>query len=128
MNRRKSYKIFDIDYLQNGELTEDDLYWLFETNSLTLSLIIEMFRFTKQDILDENTIVNIIKNNNDWMYKYFWTNKQRIDFEDILFNVYKNVRYCCDEEANSLTQFWIINYGLTNKELKRNKKISKICE
>ena len=128
MGRRKSYKIFDIDYLQNGELTEDDLYYLFETNSLTFSLIIEMFRFSKQELLDEKKILNLIKNDKDWMYKYFWTDKQRSDFENIVFNVYKNVKYCGDVEGDSLAKWWITEYGLTNKDLKRNKKISKMSE
>lgn len=128
MSRRKSYKIFDIDYLQNGELTEDDLYYLFETNSLIFSLVVEMFRFSKQELVDEKKILHLIKNDKDWMYKYFWTDKQMSDFENIVFNVYKNVKYCGDVEADSLSKWWIMEYGLTNKDLKRNKKISKMSE
>lgn len=128
MGRRKSYKIFDIDYLQNSELTEDDLYYLYETPSINYSLLVEMFRFTKQDILDEKKIINLAKTDKDWMYKYFWTQKQREDFENIITNVFKNIKYCSLEEAKSSAAWWILMYGLTNKELKHNKKISKMSE
>lgn len=125
---RKSYKIFDIDYLMSSELSEDDLYWLFDTPSLKYSLVIDMFRRTKQELTDEKKIISLIKNDADWMYKYFWTEHQRLEFENIIKEVYKNLKGCGDLEAESLMQFWIINYGLTNKLLKHNKKIYKLCE
>ena len=59
MGRKKSYKIFDLDYLQNAELTEDDLYYLFETPSLNYSLLVDMFNFTNQEITDEKKIIKL---------------------------------------------------------------------
>lgn len=123
MRKKKTYKIFDIDYLQTAELSEDDLYWLCDTPSLTFSLIIEMFRRTKQELIDENKILSLIKNDENWMYKYYWTDKQRKDFEDILKNVYKNIKYCGESEAIQNAQWWVVCYGFTNKELKKNKNM-----
>lgn len=126
MNKRKSYKIFSSDYLINGDFTDDDLRYLFETNSLCLSLIVDMFIKTKQEVTDEKTIVSLVKEN-DWMYKYFWTERQRETFTDEVVKIFKNVYFCGDEIALSKAQWWITLYGLTNSKM-RNRKISKLCE
>ena len=39
-------KIYDLDYLINIELTEEDLYYLFDTASLIYSLVIITFTFS----------------------------------------------------------------------------------
>lgn len=128
MGRKKSYKIFDLDYLQNAELTEDDLYYLFETPSLNYSLLVDMFNFTNQEITDEKKIIKLAKTDRDWMYKYFWTAEQREEFEKILTKIFMNVYWCRHEyEAESKMQWWIFMYGLTNEDLK-DKKISKLNE
>ena len=126
MSRKKSYKIFEMDYLQNAELTEDDLYYLFETPSLNYSFLIDMFKRTKQSIIDEKKIINVAKTDKDWMYKYFWTPKQREDFENALKKAYINIRQCGEVEAESSTQWWILQYGLTDSRLKHNKNIQKL--
>lgn len=128
MGRKKSYKIFDIDYLQHAEFTEDDLYYLFETPSVSYSLVVEMFRRTNQPIIDEKKIISLVKYDKDWMYKYFWTDKQREDFKEIVKSIYKNVHYYNDKEAEQNASWWIFLYGLSNSKLKNNKKISKLDE
>ncbi len=127
MGRKKSYKIFEIDYLKNAELTEDDLYYLFETPSLNYSFLIDEFKRTNQDIVDEKKIINLAKNDKDWMYKYFWTSKQREEFEKDIKKAYMNIRQCGEVEAESSTQWWIFMYGLTDDKLRNNKNIPKLC-
>ena len=126
MSRRKSYKIFTSDYLINGDFTDDDLRYLFETNSLCLSLIVDMFTKTKQDIIDEKKIVALVKEK-DWMYNYFWTDRQRENFTNEIVEIFKNVYFYSDEIALSRAQWWITLYGLTNSKM-RGRKISKLCE
>ena len=127
MGRKKAYKIFDIDYLLNQELTEDDLYYIFDTKSLSYSMIVNMFRFTNQEITDEKKIINLCKNDKDWMYKYFWTDKQLKEYENIVKEVYKKIKYYNDREAEEYAQWWITLYGLSNIKMK-DKNISKLCE
>ena len=127
MGRKKSYKIFEIDYLKNAELTEDDLYYLFETPSLNYSFLIDEFRRTNQDIVDEKKIIHLAKNDKDWMYKYFWSAKQREEFEKDIKKAYMNIRQCGEVEAESSTQWWILMYGLTDDKLRNNKNIPKLC-
>ena len=128
MGRKKSYKIFEMDYLQHADLTEDDLYYLFETPSLNYSFLIDEFKRTNQEITDEKKIINLVKTDKDWMYKYFWTSKQREEFEKDVKEAYINIRRYGKEEAESSTQFWIIMYGLTDSKLRNNKNISKLCD
>jgi len=126
MSRRKSYKIFTSDYLLDGDFTDDDLRYLFETNSLCLSLIVDMFVKTKQDITDEKKIVSLVKEK-DWMYNYYWTDKQRENFTNEIVEIFKNVYFYNNEIALSRAQWWITLYGLTNSKM-RGRKISKLCE
>lgn len=126
MSRRKSYKIFTSDYLLDGDFTDDDLRYLFETNSLCLSLIVDMFAKTKQDITDEKKIVALVKEK-DWMYNYYWTDRQRENFTNEIVDIFKNVYFYNDEIALSRAQWWITLYGLTNSKMK-GRKISKLCE
>lgn len=127
MARKKSYKIFDIDYLASAELTEDDLYYLFETKSLNYSLIVDMFKRTGQPLTDEKKILEKIKEDN-WMYNYFWTEKQMNDFKNILVDVFRNVHYYGPKEALENAEWWLTLYGLTNSKLKNTKNISKMSE
>ena len=110
----KDYKLFDIDYLINTELTEEDLYYIFETNSFIYSLIIGMFKEAKYQ-LEPNKIINICKENNEWVNKYFWTKEQRISFENKLVDIYKNVYQCSTIIAKSQMDFFIIKYGLSKQ-------------
>lgn len=126
MGRRKSYKIFTSDYLLAGDFTDDDLHYLFETNSLCLSLIVDMFIKTKQEITDEKKIVSLVKQDG-WMYNYFWTEKQRDKFTDDVVKIFENVYFYSGDAALSRAQWWITLYGLTNSKMK-DKKISKLCE
>jgi hypothetical protein len=128
MGRKKSYKIFEMDYLQHADLTEDDLYYLFETPSLNYSFLVDEFKRTNQEITDEKKIINLVKTDKDWMYKYFWTSKQREEFEKDVKEAYINIRQCGKEEAESSTQWWILMYGLTDSKLKNDKNISKLCD
>ena len=123
MGRKKAYKIFEMEYLKKKDLSEDDLYYLFETPSLNYSFLIDMFRRTNQDIVDEKKIINLCKTDKEWMYKYFWTDKERESFLSDITEAYKNIRQCGDAEAESNAQWWTFMYGLTNSKMKNNKNI-----
>ena len=62
------------------------------------------------------------------MYKYFWTESQRKNFEEICKDIFKNIYCSKDAEAESRVSWWILMYGLTDSKLRNNKKISKINE
>ena len=53
MGRKKNYRIYEMDYLMNNDLSEDDLYYLFETPSLNYSLLINEFKYSNQELTDE---------------------------------------------------------------------------
>jgi len=128
MGRKKAYKIFELNYLVNNDLSEDDLYYLFETPSLNYSLLIDMFKRTNQELKDEKKIINYAKSDRDWMYKVFWTKSQRKEFEDLVKKAFMNIYQCGPVEAESRVQWWILYFGLTDSELRDKKKIDKLCE
>ena len=128
MGRKKSYKIFEMDYLINNDLSEDDLYYLFETPSLNYSLLINEFKYSNQELTDEKKIIKLAQSDEEWMYKTFWTEKQRNTFEEDTKKAFMNIYQCGPIEAESRVQWWILYYGLTNSKYRNNKKIDKMSE
>ena len=56
MAKNKKIEIYDLDYLVNAELTEEDLYNIFETPSLNYSLVINMFKISGYNKTFESNI------------------------------------------------------------------------
>ncbi len=115
----KTVKIFDIDYLINSDYTDDDLYHLFATKSLTYSLIVAQFKLAgyKETVKDIKTVVK----KKHWQYKYFFNDQQIADFEDKVTKIYKKVYQCSDAEALSRAQMFYVQYGFSNIRIKNNK-------
>ena len=107
-------KIYPIEYIGNHELTESELNNLLDNNSkgLFYSLVISMFKISKSPKRNYQ-IIKMIKEDKKWMYKNKWTKQQCNDFEQLLIKAYKNLYQYKDSQAISLTQWFIINYGLT---------------
>lgn len=118
---RKKYKIFDLDYLQNNEFTEEDLIYLFETPSLNYSLIIGMFRLYDKCNFSDEKIINIITTDTKWMYKHFWNKDQRNEFISILKKCYYNIYRYNDEMCAAMTDMWIVQFGFTSARQKKKK-------
>lgn len=111
---KKHIKIYSADYLMNNELTDDDLKTLVGDHQLLYSLIVEMFKISKSE-LSQDEIINIIRTDNKWIFKYFWTKKQRNDFEEKLKKIFRNIYYYSDPELTGHVQMWMIHYGLSIK-------------
>ena len=84
--------IYPLEYLQNEELTETDLNYLFDTKSLLYSLIIGMFKFASYNFTDDH-IIDIINNDKKWVYKYYFIYNKYKQFTKILVNIFKNLYY-----------------------------------
>ena len=111
---KKHIKIYSADYLMNNELTDDDLKTLVGDHQLLYSLIVEMFKISKSE-LSQDEIINIVRTDNEWIFKYFWTKKQRNDFEEKLKKIFRNIYYYSDPELTGHVQMWMIHYGLSIK-------------
>lgn len=106
-------KIYDLDYLKNEELTEEDLYNLFETPSLLYSLVISMFRQVK-DKRSDDEIINMCKTDERWVYKNYWeSEEQKESFKEDLKKVIKNVYQCGDIELDRRASWWMFQYSLS---------------
>lgn len=123
---KKKYKIFDLDYLQNAELTDDDLRELLDNKNFNISLTVGMFNISNQN-LSEEKIINLVMTDKYWMYKYFWTKDQREQFTECLKRAYKNLYRYGDRKIESIVGLWLVQYGLTNCKQKKKKK-EYLCE
>ena len=80
----KKLKIFDIEYLENAEFNEEDLAYLFDTNSFNMSLIVAMFNLyeTKEKSSNYYYLFSNCK------ITYFQRNSKCVySSKDILFSV-----------------------------------------
>jgi len=108
-------KIYPMEYLVNGELTESDLSNIFDTPSLLYSIIIGMFRLAGYNSKRNSQIIKMVKEDKRWMYNNYWTRKQANEFENILTKAFMNI-YCETEvRARSKAQWEIIWHGLNIK-------------
>lgn len=107
-------KVYSIDYLINTELSEDDLYNLFETPSLQYSLYLGMFRFVN-DTRTNIDLINMAKTDDKWMDKNFWTKKQYDEYTNLVAKAFKNLYSESDKNSLYNAQQWIFYYGLTIK-------------
>jgi hypothetical protein len=108
MARTKKVKIYEIDYLINNELSEEDLFHIFETPSLTYSLVIGMFKHSGSK-LTEKEILKICKTDENWMYKHCWTQKQKDSYYSKVSDVVHNVYQYGEDQCNSWVD-WLHNF------------------
>lgn len=108
-------KIFELDYLAVAELTEDDLYHLFETPSLNYSIIKAMYLAT-DEYTSAKHLVKKIKCNNGWLStKHFKSYKDRDKFVNKLISVIKNVYQYSEIIAKRWVDDWMFHYGFSLK-------------
>jgi len=106
-------KIYDLDYLINEELTEEDLYNLFETASLNYSLVIAMFRCIN-DKRSDDEIIEMCKTDDRWVYKNYWkSEKQKEEFKEDLKKIIKNVYQAGEIEQDRKASWWMFQYSLS---------------
>jgi hypothetical protein len=108
-------KIYDIDYIMNAELTDDDLHYLLDLHSFKYSLIIAMFKLVTNKYKDDIDIINICKSNKNWFNKYRFTERQFKDFLNIVKLSYKNLYRYNDFKCRQLAEWWMTVYGFQHK-------------
>ena len=106
-------KIFDIEYLKNTELTEEDLHYLFDTSSLIYSLIIAEIRMAGYSVPSDEQIIRDIIVSNDWLNQYQWTRQCRDKFVSILTDVFKNIYQVQENTARQRAEMFSFGYGLS---------------
>lgn len=108
-------KIYDFDYLTKTEFGEDDLYHLFETQSLNYSIIQEMFRVTGE-YTNIKHLADHFKRDNGWLTnRHFKSKKDRQNFINRLIPIIKNVYQYSDYEAKRWVDDWMFHYGFSIK-------------
>lgn len=108
----KEYKIYSMKYLKEKELTENDLYYLFDTPSLHYSLVVNMFKFVGYKMKNEE-ILDICKTNERWMYEYTWTKEQKEAWKNEVTAVFKNIYQYGPQESEHSASWWCFWNGMT---------------
>ena len=105
-------KVYPVEFIGNHELTESELNNLLDNDGkgLFYSLIIGMFKTIKSSKRNYQ-IIKMIKEDKRWMYKYSWSKEQLDNYEKLIIAAYKNLYQYKDDQAISLAQWFIINYG-----------------
>lgn len=108
----KEYKLYSNKYLAEKELTETDLYYLFDTPSLNYSLVVNMFKFMKKDMKPDE-VLTLCKTNDRWMYEHHWTKEDRERYREELMKVFKNIYRNGPYETESSVDWWLFMYGFS---------------
>lgn len=95
----------------NEELSEQDIYNLFDTNSLLYSLVIGQFRYLK-DMRPGWQIIKECKEDPNWMNSHKYpTEESRNIFKDKLEKIYINLYQHKADRAESEAGWWMFAYG-----------------
>ena len=108
----KEYKIYTMKYLKEKELTENDLYYLFDTPSLNYSLVVNMFKFAGKKMKPDE-VIELCKTNQRWMYENHWTKKQHDQWIDEVAAVYRNVYQDGLDDSRKSAEWWTFIYGMS---------------
>lgn len=120
----EEFQIYSLDYLKSQELTEEDLYWMFDTPSLVYSLVVGMFNHCGID-MSPSDIIEMCRKNSEWYMKYKFTAEQHKSFEDLLTSIYKNVYQYREASAHSSAQWFLFGYGFA-MDKEEYEKLSKL--
>lgn len=110
MDKFKKTKIYNIKYLKNEELSEDDLHYIFDTKSLSYSLKIYMIKLVDPNICDEKLSRALI--DNTYYKTYMFTTKL---FEQAIKDialVYKNIYQYNMKKCYQTAEGYVIFNGL----------------
>ena len=115
MSKNKKYKIYNIEYLSNEDLTEEDLHYLFDTPSLLYSLVINMFRHAEEHNMSDKDIIDMCKKDEKWVYKNYWTKKQRASYLNKIIPVFRNIYQYSEVQSKQKAEWFLFQFGLSIK-------------
>lgn len=112
-NKYKNYKstpVYDLEYLQNSELTDADLNNLVNGKSLNWSLVVGEFKFNG-DKRNHKQILISCENDDLWFDNNTWSLESQNNFRNILAKVYKNIYYYSEKRCLDMADMWLLNFG-----------------
>lgn len=98
-------KIYDIEFLRSGNLTDSDINTLLDTKALTYSLVAAMYRFMG----DKTPIDKILSS--DWALGMVWKPKEHNEFYNVIKDCYYNLYRYKGERLDSMVLWWLTLNG-----------------
>lgn len=87
--KERTERVYSNEFLMNCEPSEELVNDLYESASLYLTFIVNMFKFTGH-CNDTDEILKICTTNSRYMYEYTWTIEQRKEYENQMRKIMKN--------------------------------------
>lgn len=110
----QDYKIYEMNYLMNEDLTDKDLHYLFDTPSLFYSFVIEQFKRAKSG-LNKEEILKLVKEDDKWTSKYKLTKRAMKSFYNEIKEAFKNVYNISEYAASWQADVWMLRFGFLCK-------------
>lgn len=107
-------KIFDIDYLANGELTDEDLHYLFDLNGITYSFIIYLLKLSGIEY-GKNKFGKLLRKDSSLIENNFLSKKQIVDSKQKFKKCIMNIYQYGPETSQRWVEDWYIHYGLSSR-------------
>ena len=114
MGKWVTSKIYPINYLKNGELTDEDLRNLLDKSSLILSLVLYEFRMIG-DKREDWVILKEVKTEENCTDNYFFNEKQRDKFIDDVSKVYRNLYMYDNAVCKRTAEHFALIFGFRTK-------------
>ena len=93
---------------------ENDIYTKFAEGKIDAKECVKAIKELNQKIVDYDP--NDANNDDRWMYKHFWTSKQRKEFHSILVKICQNIYQYGYNQSEGWADWWLFMYGLSNKK------------
>ena len=107
-------KIFEIDYLENAELSDEDLHFLFDLNSITYSFAFYLLKISGV-IYGKTKFGKILRHDKNWMNDHVLTPKQIKWAKDRFTKCIMNIYNYGPETSKRWVEDWYVYYGLPSR-------------
>lgn len=95
--KQRTERIYTNEFLMNCKPSQELIDDLYESASLYLTFVVNMFKFTGH-CNDTNEILKICTTDDRYMYKYTWTKEQRYEYEQQMKQIMRNCLGMTDDE------------------------------
>lgn len=111
-------RIYNIDYLADGDLVDDDVNYLMDNKQYYYSFIAAMYKFVKSH-KSIYKIIDDIRTNNAWLKDHLWSNAVRAKFEKKIAKAYQNIFRYGKDYSKQRAEWFSIYFGFATVEATR---------
>lgn len=111
-------RIYNLDYLADGDLADDDVNYLMENKQYYYSFIAAMYKFVKSH-KSLYKIIDDVRTSNEWLKDHLWSNAVRAKFEKKVAKAYQNIFRYGEYYSKQRAEWFSIYFGFATVEATR---------